>query len=108
MDGVLSTSDVKETIPWVDGLGNSILSLLGAIQNQELLPTKAIGEMCAKVLTSLNDVSKKTQVLDDVTRSLLGISRDLETTILFATAGTLNSDENTSFTGIKCSCVSQF
>ena len=71
------------------------MSLLEALHNQELPPTKAIGEMCAKVLTSLNDVSKKTQVLDDVSRNLMGISRDLETTILFASAGTLNSDENT-------------
>ena len=99
VDGLLCTSDVKETTQWVDGLGNSILSLLEALHNQELPPTKAIGEMCAKVLTSLNDVSKKTQVLDDVSRNLMGISRDLETTILFASAGTLNSDENASFTG---------
>merc|ERR1719350_2198174 len=51
-----------------------------------------VGENVVKVLTALNAAAKRAQILDNVSKELSGLASDLETTIMFASAGTLNPD----------------
>ena len=100
VDELATTPDMEETSVWTEKLGKSILMICDSVRKQERPQVLNVGETCAKILTSLNAVSKKDQVLDDVGRELLGLSSDLETTILFASAGTLNSDDGPSYPGL--------
>merc|ERR1712106_1078441 len=51
-----------------------------------------VGERCANVLSSLNAMAKGTHALENAANTVSGILSDLDTTIMFATAGTLNAD----------------
>merc|ERR1740128_753612 len=51
-----------------------------------------VGERCANVLSSLNAIARGTHALENAANTVSGILGDLDTTILFATAGTLNAD----------------
>merc|ERR550532_3140622 len=51
-----------------------------------------VGERCANVLSSLNAIARGTHALENAANTVSGILGDLDTTIMFATAGTLNAD----------------
>ena len=54
-----------------------------------------VAENSVKVLTSVNAVAKRAQALDQIANSLNGIVNNLDTTIMFASAGTLNTEDGT-------------
>merc|ERR1719336_3113928 len=51
-----------------------------------------VGDRCANVLSSLNAIARGTHALENAANTVSGILGDLDTTIMFATAGTLNAD----------------
>merc|ERR1719193_2838703 len=53
-----------------------------------------VGEKCAHVLSSLNAIARGTHALENAANTVSGILGDLDTTIMFATAGSLNADND--------------
>merc|ERR1719450_1129731 len=53
-----------------------------------------VGEKCSNVLSSLNALARGTHALENAANTVSGILGDLDTTIMFATAGTLNADND--------------
>merc|ERR1719193_2036756 len=53
-----------------------------------------VGEKCAHVLSSLNAIARGTHALETAANTVSGILGDLDTTIMFATAGSLNTDND--------------
>merc|ERR1719249_488833 len=51
-----------------------------------------VGEKCSSVLSTLNALARGTHALENAANTVSGILGDLDTTIMFATAGTLNAD----------------
>eukprot|EP00092_Neocalanus_flemingeri_P085334 GFUD01107374.1.p1 GENE.GFUD01107374.1~~GFUD01107374.1.p1 ORF type:complete len:1009 (+),score=319.61 GFUD01107374.1:263-3028(+) len=94
----------KDATLWVENLGQSIMKLIEYTRDHKMDPDSAsivmdvgknaqyVGENCVKVLTALNAASKRAQVLDNVSSELSGLASDLETTIMFASAGTMNPE----------------
>ena len=70
-----------------------------AIGNKKPTQLQAIGDISAKILTSVDDASKKLEQYDVASRDLTALYRDLETTIIFANAGSFNATNNGSFSG---------
>ena len=104
----------EEAALWVENLGKSIVKLLQSERDYANDPDSGpnivevgknaqfVGENCVKVLTALNAAAKRAQVLDNVSKELSGLANDLETTIMFASAGTLNPDnEEEKFSGMN-------
>ena len=92
--------DMDETISWAKKLGTNLLSAIDDIRKKERPSFTNIGEICAKILTSVNTASRKNQILEDLRKELLSVSMDLETTILFASAGTMNASGNVTYGGL--------
>ena len=96
-------SDTEETKHWIQNLGKSLLSLSEYIQDdssdKEPFTLKTVGEPCTKILTAINESSKKNQIFESVSREFKGIASDIETTIMFASAGTLIPEEDSDFKG---------
>ena len=96
-----SLSDTAEIKPWVHNLGKSLLLLSEYIEDDsddlEPFTLKTVGEPCTKILTSLNESAKKNQIFENVSREFRGISSDIETTIMFASAGTLIPEDDSEF-----------
>ena len=94
-------SDTEETKPWVHNLGKSLILLSEYIGNdaEDMDPftLKTVGEPCTKILTSLNESSKRNQVFENVSREFRGLASDIETTIMFASAGTLTPEDDCEF-----------
>ena len=94
-------SDTEETKHWIQNLGKSLLSLSEYIQDdssdKEPFTLKTVGEPCTKILTAINESSKKNQIFESVSREFKGIASDIETTIMFASAGTLIPEEDSDF-----------
>ena len=94
----------NEASQWVQNLGQSIMKLIQSESDYENNPDSGsniadvgknaqfVGENVVKVLTALNAAAKRAQILDNVSKELSGLASDLETTIMFASAGTLNPD----------------
>merc|ERR1719210_2875234 len=55
---------------------------------------RSVGEKCQDVLSALSSASSGTHALEVAANTVSGIIGDLDTTIMFATAGTLNSDND--------------
>merc|ERR1719187_1060538 len=55
---------------------------------------RSVGEKCEQVLHALNAISRGTHALENAANTVSGILGDLDTTIMFATAGTLNADQD--------------
>merc|ERR1719373_535487 len=53
---------------------------------------RSVGEKCSNVLSTLNALARGTHALENAANTVSGILGDLDTTIMFATAGTLNAD----------------
>ena len=92
--------DMDETISWTEKLGTNLLSAINDVRKKERPSFNNIGDICAKILTSVNTASRKNQILDDLRKELLSVSMDLETTILFASAGTMNASGNVTYKGL--------
>merc|ERR1711899_164753 len=95
--GTRIRSSVKE-------LGNSTIELIKATGSCQMSPqdsfalrdvsenARSVSERCANVLSSLNAIARGTHALENAANTVSGILGDLDTTIMFATAGTLNAD----------------
>ena len=95
-----------ETRELARDLGQSITELIEYTCTQQINPQESfmmaiasnaqiVAENSVKVLTSVNAVAKRAQALDQIANSLNGIVNNLDTTIMFASAGTLNTDDGT-------------
>merc|ERR1719225_2408037 len=97
--GTRIRSSVKE-------LGNSTIELIKATGSCQMSPqdsfalrdvsesARSVGEKCSYVLSALSAASSGTHALEVAANTVSGIIGDLDTTIMFATAGTLNSDND--------------
>ena len=65
--------------------------------DKEPFTLKTVGEPFTKILTAINESSKKNQIFESVSREFKGIASDIETTIMFASAGTLIPEEDSDF-----------
>ena len=95
------TNRIKSSI---QDLGNATIDLVKATGSCQLSPNDSfvlrdvsdgarnVGEKCAFVLASLNAIARGTHALENAANTVSGILGDLDTTIMFATAGTLNAD----------------
>merc|ERR1711899_612762 len=95
--GTRIRSSVKE-------LGNSTIELIKATGSCQMSPqdsfalrdvsenARSVGEKCSYVLSALSAASTGTHALENAANTVSGILGDLDTTIMFATAGTLNAD----------------
>ena len=94
-------SDTEDVKPLVHNLGKSLLLLSEYIEDDtddlEPFTLKTVGEPCTKILTSLNESSKKNQIFENVSREFRGLASDIETTIMFASAGTLTPEDDSEF-----------
>ena len=94
-------SDTEETKPWVHSLGKSLILLSEYIENDtddlEPFTLKTVGEPCTKILTTLNESAKRNQVFENVSREFRGLASDIETTIMFASASPLTSEDDSEF-----------
>merc|ERR1719336_3813898 len=91
-------------------LGESIVELIENTCVQQVLPSQdsmvniaakaqTVAGCSVKLLSSVNTLAKRAQALDDLAASLNGVVNSLDTTIMFASAGTLDSEDLTeSFT----------
>lgn len=89
----------------VQDLGKVTIELVKATGTCQLTPNdsfalrdvseqaRAVGEKCSHVLSALNAANTGTHALENAANTVSGIIGDLDTTIMFATAGTLNADD---------------
>ena len=96
---LLTTDSLEDTEELTILLGRALTSFTRQVGDDKELKSNNIGEYCAKLLTSINEADKRSYLLDDVSKDLTGMTRDLETSILFASAGTWNADDNLSYSG---------
>ena len=98
----------------VQDLGSATIELVKSTGSCQLTPkdsfvlrdvsdhARTVGEKCSFVLSALNAASTGTHALENAANTVSGILGDLDTTIMFATAGTLNADiDDDAFAGIK-------
>ncbi|CAB4054720.1 TLN [Lepeophtheirus salmonis] len=100
-----SNADMGERIrSTVQELGQSTIELVKSAGSCQITPhdsfslrdvsdhARNVGEKCSLVLSSLNAASTGTHALENATNTVSGIIGDLDTTIMFASSGTLNAD----------------
>merc|ERR1712088_915503 len=90
----------------VQDLGQVTIELVRATGSCQITPNDSfvlrdvsesarnVGDRCANVLSSLNAIARGTHALENAANTVSGILGDLDTTIMFATAGTLNADQD--------------
>jgi len=90
----------------VQDLGQVTIELVKATGSCQITPNDSfvlrdvsesarnVGDRCANVLSSLNAIARGTHALENAANTVSGILGDLDTTIMFATAGTLNADQD--------------
>lgn len=90
----------------VQDLGQVTIALVKATGDCQMNPSDSfvlrdvsenarnVGDRCTNVLSSLNAIAKGTHALENAANTVSGILGDLDTTIMFATAGTLNADQD--------------
>ena len=88
----------------VQELGQATIELVKATGSCQVAPkdshvlrdvsenARSVSEKCSHVLSALNAANTGTHALENAANTVSGILGDLDTTIMFATAGTLNSD----------------
>ncbi|QQP52773.1 Uncharacterized protein FKW44_005020, partial [Caligus rogercresseyi] len=110
-----SNADMGERIRnTVQDLGQTTIELVKSAGSCQITPNDSfalrdvsdharhVGEKCSLVLSSLNAASTGTHALENATNTVSGIIGDLDTTIMFASSGTLNADvDDDSFAGTK-------
>ena len=68
--------------------------------------TPFITLQCSNVLSALNAANQGTHALENAANTVSGIIGDLDTTIMFASSGTLNAEEgDDSFAGKLLYCI---
>merc|ERR1719411_861017 len=105
--GGTSNSEVGQRIrSTVQGLGQSTIELVKATGNCQMSPTdtfilrdvsesaRSVSDKCSTVLSALSAANTGTHALENAANTVSGILGDLDTTIMFATAGTLNADND--------------
>ena len=101
------SNDLAERIKSsVQDLGQVTIELVKAAGSVQLSPgdtfvlrdvsdrARHVGEKCANVLSSLNAIARGTHALENAANTVSGIIGDLDTTIMFATAGSLNAEND--------------
>lgn len=101
------SNDLAERIKSsVQDLGQVTIELVKAAGSVQLSPNdtyvlrdvsdsaRHVGEKCANVLSSLNAIARGTHALENAANTVSGILGDLDTTIMFATAGSLNAEND--------------
>merc|ERR1719323_169172 len=90
----------------VKELGTCTIELIKATGSCQMTPSdsfalrdvsenaRSVGEKCSHVLSALSAASSGTHALENAANTVSGILGDLDTTIMFATAGTLNADQD--------------
>ena len=90
----------------VQDLGQVTIELVKAAGSVQISPgdsfvqrdvsdsARQVGEKCANVLSSLNAIARGTHALENAANTVSGILGDLDTTIMFATAGSLNAEDD--------------
>merc|ERR1719323_1035705 len=90
----------------VKELGTCTIELIKATGSCQMTPSdsfalrdvsenaRSVGEKCSHVLSALSAASSGTHALENAANTVSGILGDLDTTIMFATAGTLNADND--------------
>lgn len=82
-------------IPLIQNAGTVQLNPADAYARRELAENaRTIAEKVSYVLAALQDSSRGTQACINAANVVSGIIGDLDTTVMFATAGTLNSDSD--------------
>lgn len=88
----------------VQDLGKATIGLVKATGSCQMAPhdsfalrdvsdnARSVGEKCSHILSALNAANTGTHALENAANTVSGILGDLDTTIMFATAGTLNAD----------------
>ena len=108
--GAIQSTDSREMAERiklsVQHLGQVTIQLVKAAGSVQLSPNdtfvlrdvsdsaRSVGEKCAKVLSSLNAIARGTHALENAASTVAGILGDLDTTIMFATAGSLNAERD--------------
>ena len=99
----------RSTLDTVSGLGKSILHLIEGTAGHQIRPgqtallqianeAQAVAANSVKTLSSVNTLAKRAQAMDIIAKHLAGVLHNLDTTIMFASAGTLNiEDEQDTF-----------
>ena len=96
----------------VQELGQATIELVKATGSCQIAPkdshvlrdvsenARSVSEKCSTVLSALSAANTGTHALENAANTVSGILGDLDTTIMFATAGTLNADvDDESFAG---------
>ena len=91
--------NIKETTVAVQELGKKIMEMINSISSEEDQgrdsgESKAVTESCIGVINSMNSAAKKAKILEGVTKDLATLSADLETSIMFASAGLLTAEDH--------------
>jgi talin len=88
----------------VQELGQATIELVKATGSCQIAPkdshvsrdvsenARSVSEKCSTVLSALSAANTGTHALENAANTVSGILGDLDTTIMFATAGTLNAD----------------
>ena len=108
--GAIQSTDSREMAERiklsVQHLGQVTIQLVKAAGSVQLSPNdtfvlrdvsdsaRSVGEKCANVLSSLNAIARGTHALENAASTVAGILGDLDTTIMFATAGSLNAERD--------------
>ena len=99
----------RGTLDTVSGLGKSILHLIEGAAGHQIRPgqtallqianeAQEVAANSVKTLSSVNNLAKRAQAMDIIAKHLAGVLHNLDTTIMFASAGTLNiEDEQDTF-----------
>ena len=96
----------------VQELGQATIELVKATGSCQVAPkdshvlrdvsenARSVSEKCSHVLSALKDANTGTTALVNAANTVSAILGDLDTTIMFATAGTLNADaDDENFSG---------
>ena len=89
-----SDQTIKETTGAIQDLGKVITDLVNSLSSEkDEEGATVVAASCLSVISSLNAESKRNQALDTVSKGIRAVAEDLETAIMFTSAGIINSDE---------------
>lgn len=92
-----SVLDLGRSIGFIIKAGNGLRTDDAAGQAEVSRGARDVSEKVSQVLAALQAGSRGTQACINAASTVSGVIGDLDTTIMFATAGTLNSDDDGSF-----------
>ena len=101
VDKLHSTVSVDGADELIIKLGDILLTVVEDVESGGAGDSRGVADVCAKLLTAVSEAAKKSQVVTEVVKELLLQTRDLETSILFASAGTWNTEDGAAFSDVK-------